>query len=78
MILIVIIFLYNIQVVLAVLGTVTFCIVEWDYHRNEQKREDDLTNSYEEPNDTRYAIEKTYSASSLDGEDGFMSDSSAH
>ncbi|XP_019853557.1 PREDICTED: UNC93-like protein MFSD11 [Amphimedon queenslandica] len=67
-----------ILVVLAVLGTVTFCIVEWDYHRSEQKREDDLTNSYEEPNDTRYAVEKTYSASSLDGEDGFMSDSSAH
>lgn len=56
----------------------SFCIVEWQYHYIEQKRESDLTNSYEEPNDAHYTVSKTYSASSLDGEEGFMSDSSAH
>ena len=68
---------------MAVVGTLTFFVVEWEYHRNEIDRERNLTTSYEEPNDNRYPVEKNvnvnvYRESSKADEDGFISDSSAY
>lgn len=67
------------QVILAVGGTLSFCVVEWEYHRNEKQHEKNLASSYEEPSDGQYTItRKTQSASTLNDEDGFVSDSSAY
>ena len=64
------------QVILAVIGALTFCVVEWQYHQCEEQRERLFTTSYEEP--SKYTIKKTDSTSTLGDEGGFMSDSSAY
>ena len=59
---------------LAVIGALTFCEVECQYHQFEGKeRERIFTASYEEP--SKYTIKKTDSNSTLGVEGGFMSDS---
>lgn len=63
---------------LAVGGACTFCMVEWDYYYKEKQRERNLTSSYEDTSDTKYSVTKTHSASTLNDEEGFVSDASAY
>ena len=51
------------QVILAVIATITFAVVEWRLHLSNQRREESLTNSYEEP------AYSTASGSTIDPED---------